>query len=218
MLGAEGFDRWAEQYDGDTHASDDGNTYPFAGYRQTLHAVAERVLSSGAARPSVLDIGFGTGVLTRYLYEQGCRITGVDFSQSMLDAAQQKMPDARLIRHDFSGGLPESVCRETYDRIISTYALHHLTDPEKAGFLNLLVSMLKPDGLLIVGDIAFSDASALAACRAACGTGWDDEECYFLCDAMQRLFDGRIQFTRTSFCAGVFTVYPGAGRKKGSVL
>ena len=214
MLNAEGFDRWAKQYDDDTHASDDDNTYPFAGYRQTLHAVAEKVLSADTVHPSVLDIGFGTGILTQYLYEQGCRITGVDFSQSMLDAAKRKMPDARLIRHDFTDGLPESICNKRYDRIISTYALHHLTDPEKAGFLNQLVSMLEPDGRLIIGDIAFSDASALAACRAACGARWDNEECYFLCDAMQRLFNGRMRFERTSFCAGVFTIFHGIDGEK----
>ena len=63
MLNAEGFDRWAKQYDDDTHASDDDNTYPFAGYRQTLHAVAEKVLSADTVHPSVLDIGFGTGIV-----------------------------------------------------------------------------------------------------------------------------------------------------------
>ena len=217
MLNAEGFDRWAKQYDDDTHASDDDNTYPFAGYRQTLHAVAEKVLSADTVHPSVLDIGFGTGILTQYLYEQGCRITGVDFSQSMLDAAKRKMPDARLIRHDFTDGLPESICNKRYDRIISTYALHHLTDSARADFLHGLLSRLKPGGLLIIGDIAFADAASLAACRNACGDGWDDEECYFLCDDMRRLFAGRIQFTRTSFCAGVFTIWCDTDCEKRSI-
>ncbi len=217
MLNAEGFDRWTEQYDDATCASDNDNTYPFAGYRKTLKEVADRTLSSEAASLSVLDIGFGTGILTRYLYEQGCRITGVDFSRNMLDAAQCKMPDARLICHDFTCGLPESLCCESYDRIISTYALHHLTDSARADFLHGLLSRLKPGGLLIIGDIAFADAASLAACRNACGDGWDDEECYFLCDDMRRLFAGRIQFTRTSFCAGVFTIWCDTDCEKRSI-
>lgn len=39
---------------------------------------------------SVLDIGFGTAVLTAKLYEQGCTIYGQDFSSRMLELASEK--------------------------------------------------------------------------------------------------------------------------------
>ena len=40
----------------------------------------------------VLDLGFGTGMLTARLYAAGHPVAGVDFSQNMLDAARAKMP------------------------------------------------------------------------------------------------------------------------------
>ena len=39
---------------------------------------------------TVLDIGFGTGVLTAKLYEQGHSIYGFDFSANMIAIAKEK--------------------------------------------------------------------------------------------------------------------------------
>lgn len=39
---------------------------------------------------TVLDIGFGTGILTNKLYENGYSIDGIDFSAEMIRIAQAK--------------------------------------------------------------------------------------------------------------------------------
>ena len=57
MLNEDGFDRWAEDYDGDTAKSDGEGSYPFAGYQRVLNTIARRVLARGT--PRVLDLGFG---------------------------------------------------------------------------------------------------------------------------------------------------------------
>lgn len=85
---------------------------------------------------AVLDIGFGTGTLTARLYAQGCRIYGQDFSERMVQLAQEKMPDAKLYSGDFKQGLVEPLRAQRYDFILATYSLHHLTDAEKVPFLN----------------------------------------------------------------------------------
>lgn len=74
---------------------------------------------------SVLDIGFGTAVLTARLYEQGCTIYGQDFSSRMLELASEKMPGAHLYQGDFTQGLVEPLQNPRYDYIVTTYALHH---------------------------------------------------------------------------------------------
>ena len=61
MLNEDGFDRWAEDYDGDTAKSDGEGSYPFAGYQEILDAIVDRVTAHGGG--AVLDIGFGTGTL-----------------------------------------------------------------------------------------------------------------------------------------------------------
>ena len=140
MLDEKGFDLWANGYVKTVQVSGEENSYPFAGYKRVLAAVYEAVRESGAA--SVLDVGFGTGVLSKKLYDDGLSVTGIDFSQRMIELAQAKMPDAKLIQHDFANGLPAQVKASRYDAIISTYALHHLQDADKAEMLRQLVGLL----------------------------------------------------------------------------
>ena len=144
MLNNTGFDLWADGYDKSVGLSDENDRYPFAGYRAMMNALYQRVLAQSGR--DVLDIGFGTGILTSRLYEQGCRIYGQDFSARMIELAQAKMPDARLYQGDFSKGLVPELCAQQYDAIVATYSLHHLTDTQKIGFLRTLLPLLKQDG------------------------------------------------------------------------
>lgn len=107
MLNNTGFDLWADGYDKSVGLSDENDRYPFAGYCAMNEA---RSISACSRRAGVMCwiIGFGTGVLTSRLYEQGCRIYGQDFSARMIELAQAKMPDARLYQGDFSKGLVPS--------------------------------------------------------------------------------------------------------------
>ena len=82
VLTGQGFDRWAEDYDASVDRSDAEGSYPFAGYQRVQDAIVRRVLAKG--QPVVLDIGFGTGVLTERLYQAGCEVYGQDFSSEMI--------------------------------------------------------------------------------------------------------------------------------------
>ena len=103
MLDSKGFDLWADGYDKSVRLSEEENTYPFAGYNRVLGSIYNTIRSGEGTR--VLDVGFGTGILAKRLYDEGYSITGIDFSERMIAAAREKMPEARLIRHDFSGFL-----------------------------------------------------------------------------------------------------------------
>ena len=126
MLNEDGFDRWAEDYDGDTAKSDGEGSYPFAGYQRVLNTIARRVLARGT--PRVLDLGFGTGTLTERFYRAGCQVFGQDFSPEMLAIARGKMPGAGLYLGDLAQGLAPELAGREYDCIVATYSLHHLTD------------------------------------------------------------------------------------------
>ena len=104
MLNSKGFDEWAAGYDASVRHSHDAGEYPFAGYDAVLSLIEARVNSRPGA--DVLDLGFGTGMLTARLYAAGHPVAGVDFSQNMLDAARTKMPCAELYLYDFTRGLP----------------------------------------------------------------------------------------------------------------
>lgn len=127
MLGQNGFDMWAAEYDKATELSDADSTYPFAGYGRVLESIYRRIMSKPGS--VILDIGFGTAALTARLYESGCEIWGQDFSEKMIDIAVRKMPAARLYQGDFSVGLATPLLKRRYDFIVATYSLHHLTGP-----------------------------------------------------------------------------------------
>ena len=119
MLNNKGFDLWADGYDKSVGVSDEDGTYPFAGYKQILNEIYNRVLTNKSK--AVLDIGFGTGTLTTKLYEQGCQIWGQDFSGRMIELAKEKMPEAKLFQGDFSKGLVDELKHHRYDTIMATY-------------------------------------------------------------------------------------------------
>ncbi len=203
MLDNKGFDLWADGYDKAVGLSDEDNTYPFAGYKEVLGGIYSTVMQTPGA--AVLDIGFGTGTLTSRLYEQGCAIYGQDFSARMIELAAEKMPAAHLYQGDFSKGLAEPLRKQQYDFIIATYSLHHLTDEQKAEMLTGLLELLKENGKILIGDVAFADRAAIDACREQAGDEWDDEEFYFIADELKTVFP-KLAFTPVSFCAGILTL------------
>ena len=203
MLDDKGFDLWADGYDRTVGVSDEENTYPFAGYREVLGTVYRIVMEKPQA--TVLDIGFGTGVLTAKLYEHGCTVYGQDFSSRMMELAAEKMPEAHLFQGDFSQGLAEPLRRQSYDFIVATYSLHHLTDGQKIDFLRILQSQLNENGRIVIGDVAFETRAELDQCRQKAGSEWDEEEIYFVADELREFFPN-LSFTQVSYCAGVLVL------------
>ena len=152
MLNNKGFDLWADGYDKSVGLSDESGSYPFAGYKEILNAIYNRVLNAGAR--DILDVGFGTGTLTSRLYAQGLNVSGQDFSARMIALAREKMPNAALIQADFSDGLAPELSQKRYDAIIATYSLHHLSDAAKARFIRSLLPLLNDGGAIYIGDVS----------------------------------------------------------------
>ena len=206
MLDNKGFDMWADGYDKSVNHSEENNEYPFAGYKKVLNYIYNQVREQNSA--NVLDIGFGTGVLTTRLYDASYNITGIDFSNNMIDIAKKKMPNATLVKWDFSTGLPNEVKSNHFDYIISTYAFHHLADKEKIGFIELLATLLNENGKILIGDISFETRDKLKRAKEEYKEYWDDDEFYFIAeDMMEKLSDKYLcMYTKVSHCAGVLTI------------
>ena len=187
MLDNKSFDLWADGYDKSVNLSDESNEYPFAGYKDLLNTIYKMVHKKEKGK--ILDIGFGTGVLTKKLYDDGYRIYGLDFSQNMIDIAKEKMPLAKLYKHDISKAMPEELKDIKFDYIISSYAMHHLDDKEKLDLINQLWEYLSSGGKIIIGDVAFKNRELLEACKKKSLDYWDDEEVYFVFDEFKnRIF------------------------------
>lgn len=206
MLNKQGFDLWANEYNLTVNQSEENNLYPFAGYKKIMNAIFNGVMQKEQSK--VLDIGFGTGVLTSKLYDNGHRVDGVDFSAEMIAIAQSKMPMANLIEWDIVNGLPGELVAKKYDAIVSTYTLHHLAYEDKITFIQSLLPLLADDGRIFIGDIAFQTRDAMELCRKDSHGYWDEDEFYFVADEInESLADFcNCEFHPISHCGGVFVI------------
>lgn len=206
MLDNKGFNLWTDGYDKSVSVSEENNEYPFAGYKDVLNYIYNHVRENDGA--NVLDIGFGTGILTTQLYNAGCNITGIDFSSNMIDIAKQKMPNATLINWDFSKGLPDEIKDYHFDYIISTYAIHHLTDKEKINFIKSLSSMLSKKGKILIGDVSFETRNELEISKEKYKEFWDNDEFYFIAEEIKESLnnDYFCKYIEISHCAGILTI------------
>ncbi|MDO5100906.1 MAG: class I SAM-dependent methyltransferase [Eubacteriales bacterium] len=203
MLDQKGFDLWADEYDKAVGLSDEEDTYPFAGYKKILGKMYKRIMEKPNA--VVLDIGFGTGTLTRKLYENGCLIYGQDFSSRMIEIASAKMPAAHFYQGDFTQGLVEGLKQKSYDFMIAAYSIHHLTDDQKLVFFRDLFNCLKEDGKILIGDVMFATRNELNQCKEESNDSWDDDECYCVVEELALEFPN-ISFEKVTFCSGILTL------------
>lgn len=99
---------------------------------------------------SVLDLGAGTGLLTKYLYEQlpGARFTLVDISDRMLEIARkrfQRLDQFTFRVADYSSELPQG----NFDLIVSALSIHHLENEAKLKLYGTIYDRLEKNGFLL---------------------------------------------------------------------
>jgi trans-aconitate 2-methyltransferase len=93
----------------------------------------------------VLDVGCGSGRITEALIERlpRGRVIALDASQSMVDAAQRRLPQADVRMMDAL----ELELPETADAVISTATFHWIADHER--LFGRLRAALRPGGRLV---------------------------------------------------------------------
>ena len=132
----DGYDRWAQVYDHEEN--------PLVALEEPL--VREQL--GDVAGLSILDLGCGTGRHALWLAAAGAVVTGIDFSEGMLEEARRK-PGAERVRflaHDLHAPLPFAA--GTFDRVVSGLVLEHLLDLD--GFFAEARRVLRPGGFAVV--------------------------------------------------------------------
>jgi SAM-dependent methyltransferase len=121
--------------------------------------IREDVIAAARPVPSdlVVDLGAGTGLLTLRLAMVAAHVTAVDIAPNMLvalaDAAkQQSSKNVSTVVADLSTyDLPPA----SVDLVVSSYALHHLSDAAKQALLERIYKWLRPGGRLVIADMMF---------------------------------------------------------------
>jgi putative AdoMet-dependent methyltransferase len=127
-----------------------------AGYRDVL----TWVITEAQIKPSsrVLELGSGTGNLSQ-LIASCSELVSVDLSEKMEAIARAKvshLTNRRFIKADILEVFASQL--SLFDVVISTYAIHHLTDPEKQRLFTLLFDSLVPQGRAVFGDLMIQNA------------------------------------------------------------
>lgn len=91
----------------------------------------------------ILDAGCGTGQLTAKLAATGARVTGLDNSPAMIEAARAACPSADFLLDSLTDFHPP----EPFDAIFSNAVLHWVRPPEDAA--RCMAAALKPGGRFV---------------------------------------------------------------------
>lgn len=103
----------------------------------------------------VLDLGCGTGTLTIMLKQMkpDARVTGLDGDNEVLEIARSKAEQSGVdlqLDHGMAYSLPYS--DGTFDKVVSSLVIHHLTSADKRRAFQEVLRVLRPGGSLHIVD------------------------------------------------------------------
>jgi putative AdoMet-dependent methyltransferase len=122
-----------------------------AAYPDVLGWVIREARINSSSR--VLELGSGTGNLSCLIHQCG-ELVCVDLSEQMEVIARSKLghiSNRRFIKADILDVFDYE--RAPFDSVISTYAVHHLTDDEKRLLFSKVFTSLVPGGRAVFGDL-----------------------------------------------------------------
>lgn len=138
-----------EEFDADTVTAYERETWgrcaddyidTFAGI--TSETVPLLIESAGIRSGSeVLEIGSGPGHVADMMVHAGANVTGIDFSDSMVDVARGRFPEITFTQAD-AENLPLET--ESFDAVVANFVVHHLARPELV--FREVHRVLKPGG------------------------------------------------------------------------
>ena len=92
----------------------------------------------------ILDVGCGTGHLTKLIAEMGAEVVGIDSSPEMIEAARTAWPDINFVLADAA----DFSFTEPFDAVFSNAALHWVTEAERA--VVCMAQSVKQGGRVVV--------------------------------------------------------------------
>jgi ubiquinone/menaquinone biosynthesis C-methylase UbiE len=129
------------------------------------HARLNRLVQAVHPEPqaSVLDVATGPGYVAMTLAEAGCEVLGIDLTEAPLAIAEQMRQARGLTNLRFELGDAErlSFGEQTFDIVVSRFALHHCEDPRRV--LTEMARVCRIHGVVVIEDLVVSEHPARAA-------------------------------------------------------
>ncbi|MFF3925032.1 class I SAM-dependent methyltransferase [Paenibacillus lactis] len=118
-----------------------------------FYGMALSLVESGHPSPRILDLGAGTGLFSGMVLHKHphARLTLMDLSDKMLEGARRRFAGAEQVRY-IIGDYAEYAFPESYDIVISSLSIHHLTHPAKQRLFHAVYGALEPGGIFVNAD------------------------------------------------------------------
>ncbi|MHB8855065.1 MAG: class I SAM-dependent methyltransferase [Bellilinea sp.] len=118
----------------------------------------QRLVDQANPQPNerILDLGCGTGTLAIMIQRRqpAAEIIGLDGDDQVLEIARQKAIRAGLTAIRWDKGLADipPYSADSFDKVVSSLMLHHLTLPNKRRAFQEVFRVLKPGGSFHIAD------------------------------------------------------------------
>ncbi|MGD8744479.1 MAG: class I SAM-dependent methyltransferase [Candidatus Woesebacteria bacterium] len=99
-------------------------------------------------KSKILDIGCGSGIpIDKHLIEKGHKVIGIDISEEQVELAKKNLPDGEFVVMDMEN---ITFPKESFDAVISFYAIFHLPRSLHFDLLKNIHSLLKREGKIMI--------------------------------------------------------------------
>ena len=111
------------------------------------HEGTDKFISFLKKGASVLDVGCGAGLASKYLVEKGLSLVGIDFSEKLIEIAKREVPLGKFLVMDMNnlGSLEEH-----FDGLYVKASILHLAKKEVPDFMLKLKERFKPNGFIYI--------------------------------------------------------------------
>lgn len=107
----------------------------------------EKFVSFLQSGNTVLDIGCGTGIKAHYLQKRGLSVTGIDFSEEMIQIARETTPEVDFHVLDF---FQAGTLDRKFDGLFAQAALLHVPKKDLKDLIAELSELIHPGGYFYI--------------------------------------------------------------------
>jgi SAM-dependent methyltransferase len=111
-------------------------------------------MANPVATDRCLDLGAGAGFMTIALVDRAASVHAVDISPEMLTALRANVPPTGAVLTTAAADMARlELASASFDLIVSSYAMHYLTDADKTKLVGDMRGWLVPGGRVVIADM-----------------------------------------------------------------
>lgn len=120
---------------------------------EDFYGMALSLVESLSDSPKILDLGAGTGLFSSMVCQKypNSQITLVDLSEKMLEGARKRFHQKENIQY-VVGDYSDITFSQSYDIVISSLSIHHLTHTAKRQLFSTIHQLLNDGGIFVNAD------------------------------------------------------------------